>query len=143
MTPASALAELNNALDRWGEMSVGSKRVREAVAELGRAAQDVSDELAVLGLGYYLSADALLQRTAHAAVFVYRVEDVAFVRAGGQARRVLSLRRLDRLNLRLGLLAVLGPPFARDVLPDFLAVDPLMLPPRRHCATRPDTRHRI
>jgi hypothetical protein len=37
-------------------------------------------------------------------VFSYRVEEVAFVRAGGEARRVLSLRRLDHLNLDLAML---------------------------------------
>ncbi|NVB80414.1 MAG: hypothetical protein HOV81_18625 [Kofleriaceae bacterium] len=101
---AAAWRNLIDGLDRWSNLPVGGKHVREAVAELGRYAQDVSDQLAVLGLGYYLSADALLQRSAHAVVFVYRVDDVRFVRVGGQARRVLSLRRLDRLNLRLGLL---------------------------------------
>lgn len=101
---AAAWRKLIDGLDRWSDLPVGSRRVRASVAELGRYAQDVSDQLAALGLGYYLSADALLQRSAHAVVFVYRVEDVRFVRVGGQARRVLSLRRLDRLNLRLGLL---------------------------------------
>jgi hypothetical protein len=41
-------------------------------------------------------------------LFSYRVEEVAFVRAGGDARRVLSLRRLDRLNLDLALLGRQG-----------------------------------
>ena len=45
---------------------------------------------------------------ARAAIFTFAVEEVAFVRAGGQPRRVLSLRRLDELNLRHTLLGRQG-----------------------------------
>jgi len=101
---AHAWRDLIDELDRWAELPVGGPHVRQAVAELGRRAQAVNEQLAALGLGYYLQADALLGKMAHAIVFVYRVEDVAFVRAGGERRRVLDLRRLDHLNLDLALL---------------------------------------
>jgi hypothetical protein len=101
---AHAWRELIDALDRWADLPVGGKRVRAAVDELGIRAQAVSNEFARLGLGYYLQADAMLGHTAHAIVFIYRVEDVTFVRMGGERRRVLGLRRLDKLNLDLAML---------------------------------------
>ncbi|HTL33219.1 MAG TPA: hypothetical protein VL326_08845 [Kofleriaceae bacterium] len=101
---AVAWRELIDALDRWANLPVGGRRVRDAVDELGKKAQAVSNEFAQLGLGYYLQGDALLGHTAHAIVFVYRVEDVTFVHVGGERRRVLGLRRLDKLDLDLAML---------------------------------------
>lgn len=101
---ARAWRDLIDALDRWADLPVGGKKVRAAVDELGRRAQAVSNEFAKLGLGYYLQADAMLGHTAHAVVFIYRVEDVSFVNVGGDRRRVLGLRRLDKLNLDLAML---------------------------------------
>ena len=101
---AHAWRELIDALDRWAQLPVGGKKVRSAVDELGKRAQAVSNEFARLGVGYYLQGDALLQHTAHAVVFVYRVEDVTFVNVGGERRRVLGLRRLDQINLDLAML---------------------------------------
>jgi hypothetical protein len=101
---AHAWRELIDALDRWADLPIGGKRVRAAVDELGFRAQAVSNEFARLGLGYYLQADAMLGHTAHAIVFIYRVENVAFVNMGGERRRVLGLRRLDKLNLDLAML---------------------------------------
>ena len=96
-----------DALDRWTACVRAS--CRSAGAELGRRAQELTDQFAALGLGYYVQADTLMQRTAHhAALFVYRVEEVVFVRAGGQPRRVLGLRRLDRLNMTHALLGRQG-----------------------------------
>jgi len=94
-----AWRDLIDALDRWSALPIGSRRGRQAAAELGRRAQEVSDQFAALGLGYYIQADTIVRRYAHAALFVYRVEEVVFVRAGGQAHRLLGLRRLDRLNM--------------------------------------------
>ncbi len=106
---ASAWRQLIDALDRWVDISVDEKAFRPAIRELGRLAQNVSDQLAAIGLGYYISADVILRgSTARAVIFSYQVEDVAFVRAGGEPRRVLSLRRLDRLNLALALLGRQG-----------------------------------
>ncbi len=104
-----AWRRLLDSLDRWAEISVHAVKFREAVRDLGRRAQDVSDQLAALGLGFYISGDVMVSAgTARAVVFSYRVEHVAFVRAGGDARRVLSLRRLDKLNLDLALLGRQG-----------------------------------
>jgi hypothetical protein len=104
---ATAWRGLVDALDRWTEASRRDYRVSEA--ELGRRAQDVSEQFAALGLGLYLQADMMVDRgVPHAAVFVFAVEEVVFVRAGGEARRVLGLRRLDELNLRHTLLGRQG-----------------------------------
>lgn len=102
---ATAWRALIDSLDRWTEISIHAIGFRDAIRDLGRRAQDVSEQLAALGLGYYISADVLIRGgNARAILFSYRVEDVAFVRAAGEARRVLSLRRLDRLNLDLAML---------------------------------------
>lgn len=100
---ASAWRGMIDALDRWTDAR--SKNFRSFGADLGRRTQAVSDQFAALGLGIYLQADVLLDSgVAHAAIFVFAVENVGFVRAGGQPRRVLDLRRLDELNLRHTLL---------------------------------------
>jgi hypothetical protein len=102
---ANAWRALIDALDRWVDVSTRDAAFKPAIRELGRRAQDVSEQFAALGLGFYISAEVMVHgTTARAALFSYRVEDVAFVRSGGEARRVLSLRRLDRLNLDLTLL---------------------------------------
>jgi hypothetical protein len=106
---AHAWRALIDSLDRWSEISIHAARFHDAIRDLGGRAQDVSEQFAALGLGYYISADVLIREgNARAVIFSYRVEDVAFVRAGGDARRVLSLRRLDRLNLDLALLGRQG-----------------------------------
>jgi len=105
---AAAWRDFIAALDRWSQRPIGTSHLREAAAELGATAKHVSDQFAALGLGYYIQADVLLEHSAHLAVFVYRVDEVVFVRAGGQPRRVLGLRRLDRLNLRYALLGRQG-----------------------------------
>jgi hypothetical protein len=104
---AAAWRKLIDALDQWTD--VRRRGYRAAEVELGRRAQDVSDQFAALGLGLYLQADTIVDGpSAHAAVFVFAVEEVAFVRAGGRPRRVLSLRRLDQLALRHTLLGRQG-----------------------------------
>lgn len=101
---AAAWRDLIDALDRWADVPAKGRGMQRALGELRDHTQAVSDQFASLGLGYYLQADALVDRSAHAVVFMYRVEDVAFIRAGGERRRVLALRRLDRINLTLALL---------------------------------------
>jgi hypothetical protein len=73
--------------------------------------------------------------SAHAAILTYRVEDIVFVRVGiaGEPRRVLSLRRLDRLNLERTLLGMqseeLGDPVVLlDQIEEFVAshVEPVV-----------------
>lgn len=106
---ARAWARMIDGLDQWALVSIHDKGFRDAIRALGRQAQDVSEQFAALGLGFYISSDVMIRGgTARAVIFSYRVEDVRFVRAGGVARRVLSLRRLDRLNLDLALLGRQG-----------------------------------
>jgi hypothetical protein len=106
---ASAWRAMIDAFDRWVDVRRRSSNYKTMQAELGRRAQDMSDQFAALGLGLYIQSDVLVDNgVPHAALFVFRVEEVAFVRAGGEPRRVLSLRRLDELNLRHTLLGRQG-----------------------------------
>ena len=91
---------LLDALDGWVDAPTRTRGYKGAEERLRAAAQDISDQLAALGLAYHLEADVLTDRgAAHGAVFTYIVQDVVYVRAGGEPRRVLSLRRLDQLNV--------------------------------------------
>ena len=67
------------------------------------AVRKLSDAFAAVGLGYFLEGrfynDVPLVQS-------YAVEQVVFVVAGGTPRRVLDLRRLDRLNTRYALLGM-------------------------------------
>ncbi len=106
---SAAWAALLADLERWAllDATVEAEQV-EAVSNglLARAAA-VSDHLAARSLGYYLDPSLWTQGDArHAILYTYRVERVAHVRAGDQRRRVLSLRRLDRINLRRALLGM-------------------------------------
>ena len=124
---ARAWQDFVDALDKWSQRPIGTRHLREAAAEIGTTAQHVSDQFAALGLGYFIQGTAdVLQHTAHLAVFVYHVDEVVFVRAGGQPRRVLGLRRLDRLNLRYALLGRQGeelgdPVVLLDQIDEFVA----------------------
>lgn len=119
-----AWRDLIDALDRWAD--VPARGQRTALGELRERAQAVSDQFANLGLGYYLQADALVGRGTHAVVFMYRVDDVTFLRAGGERRRVLALRRIDHINLTLALLGrqtdeVSDPVVMLDRIDEFVA----------------------
>ncbi len=124
---AGAWHAMMDALDHWVHVPVKSKGFHEAENALRATTQAVSDQLAALGLAYHLEADVLVDRgAAHAAVFVFRVENVVFVHAGGEPRRVLGLRRLDRLNLAHTLLGMqtmeLGDPVVLlDQIDEFVA----------------------
>ncbi len=125
-TLAEAWRDFVDALDRWADVPSKGRRMQEALGELRNRAQRVNDAFANVGLGYYLQADVFVGRGAHAVVFAYRVEDVSFVRAGGERRRVLSLRRLDKLNMSLALLGrqtdeVSDPVVMLDRIDEFVA----------------------
>jgi hypothetical protein len=123
---AHAWAEMIAALDAWSDVPKNSRGYHEAGERLRAAAQGVSDQLAAVGLGYHLEADVFSEHgAAHATVFSFRVEDVVFVRAGGEPRRVLSLRRLDKINVTRGVLGMqteeLGDPVVLlDQIDDFV-----------------------
>jgi hypothetical protein len=124
---ADAWRELLASLDRWVGMPIHSKGYVDAERDLRERASAVSDELAALGLGYYLKADVMVSKgAAHAAVFAYRVERIEFVRVGLESQRVLQLRRLDRLNLTHAVLGMqsddLGDPVVLlDQIDEFIA----------------------
>ena len=69
---------------------------RKHPAKLREAAHLLSNQLAAQGLGYHVEGYV---QDARAVVFVYRVEHVVFVRADGEPRRVLDLRRIDHIGL--------------------------------------------
>ena len=98
---------LVESLDRWAHLTPADHAWDRAVADLRGRARAVSDQLAGLGLGYYVEGDAVLGGgLRHGVVFTYRIEHVAFVARGTRVRRVLGLRRLDRLNLSRSLLGM-------------------------------------
>lgn len=63
--------------------------------ELAEAVREVSAQLQAVGLGYFLEGRF---KNGYPYVQAYRVEEVVFVTTAGAPRRVLSLRRLDKLN---------------------------------------------
>ncbi len=75
---------------------------QKAHDELAEAARDVTAQLQALGLGYVVEGRF---KGGHAYVQAYRVVEVTFVTTNGAPRRVLSIRRLDKLNTSY---AVLG-----------------------------------
>lgn len=76
-----------------------TQRQRDDLAE---AVRDVTAQLQAAGLGYFLEGRF---KGGYPYVQAYRVEEVVFVTTAGAPRRVLSLRRLDKLNTAY---AVLG-----------------------------------
>jgi hypothetical protein len=119
--------DMLDAFDRWVDIPRGTHGFRAAEAEIRAKVHAVSDQFAALGLGYYLEGRVLVDRgVAHATIFVYGVEQVVFVRAGRDLRRVLSLRRLDRINVEHPLLGMqseeLGDPvLLLDQIDEFVA----------------------
>jgi hypothetical protein len=104
---AAAWLALLGALDHWAHLIPADRAWDPAVADLRAASRAVSDQLAALGLGYYLDGDVVLGGgRRHAILYAYRVEHVAFVTADTVRRRVLGLRRLDHLNFSRALLGM-------------------------------------
>ncbi len=112
-----AWAEMLAMLDRWvhvpdsvlSRLELGpADQAIHIAREFRHKVRSVSDQLAAAGIGYYLEGDVLTRSTgaANALIYTYRVEEVVFVTAGTQPRRVLSLRRLDRLNMTHTLLGM-------------------------------------
>lgn len=104
---AKAWTEMVAMLDQWPTMPTSSMEFDQLAAELRAKVRAVSDQLAAAGIGYYLEADMFSSSdTVHAVVYSYRVEEVVFVKAATIPRRVLSLRRLDNINLAHSLLGM-------------------------------------
>ncbi len=109
-----AWAEMLAMLDRWVHVPASSREFRDIAREFRHKVRAVSDQLAAAGIGYYLEGDVLTRSNgaANALIYTYRVEEVVFVTARrepdgvGQPRRVLSLRRLDRINMTHTLLGM-------------------------------------
>jgi hypothetical protein len=120
-----------------------SQRDRDQLRE---AVRELSQRFAEVGLGYFLEGRF---KSGFAYLQAYRVEQVVFVLAGGKPRRVLSLRRLDRLNTAYAALGLhsegIGDPLlmleridenvASDVLPALAKDAPYPLADRSWLAT--------
>ncbi|HEU0033236.1 MAG TPA: hypothetical protein VFQ53_21535 [Kofleriaceae bacterium] len=103
----AAWSDLLAMLDRWVHVPMSSRDFDDVARELRAKVRVISDQLAAAGLGYYLEGTVLTGGSgAHAVIRTYRVEQVVYVHAGPERRRVLSLRRLDRLNLSHALLGM-------------------------------------
>jgi hypothetical protein len=88
-------------------LSSGDPPYRVASSELHARIDVVSDQLAAVGLGYYLDPEIINENARRrAGIFSYRVEDVGFVLADRERVRVLSLRRLDHLETGAALLGM-------------------------------------
>jgi hypothetical protein len=95
------------ALHGWARVPRHGRAFRDASNQLRLKVRAVSDQLAAAGLGYYLQGDVIRDdNREHAAITAYRVDRVVFVIADGEPRRVLDLRRLDKLNLRRPMLGM-------------------------------------
>jgi hypothetical protein len=102
---AKAWRELLDLLDRF--VHVGDGELREVARSLRHAASAVSDELAAAGVGLYLEGYVRSRAgKSHATIYSYRVEEVVYLKAGTERRRVLSLRRIDPLNRSWALLGM-------------------------------------
>nr|MDQ3369162.1 hypothetical protein [Myxococcota bacterium] len=96
----AAWSEMLAALDRWVHEPMSGPEFETVNRDLRTRIRGVSDQLAAVGVGYYLEGDVISSGGGiFAVIYSYRVEEVVFVTAGTAARRVLSLRRLDQLNL--------------------------------------------
>lgn len=84
--------------ERWMVMVPGDRGYIEVSRELRARFDVVSDQLAAVGLGYYIDPEIVSDPhpRRRAGIYSYRIERVAFVRANDRAPiRVLDARRLD------------------------------------------------
>lgn len=95
---AGAWRSMIEALDDWWRVSSTGK-AREA-ANLLRARIDiVSDQLAVVQLGYYIDPEIVSDHPRRRpGIFTYRIDEIAFVRSNQNRVRVLTVRQLDSQN---------------------------------------------
>jgi len=96
-----------DSIERSAPRSETDPASSKATSELLARVHTVTDQLAGAGLGYFLDPEIFTKHGhRHFGIFAYRVEQVAFVRAARERVRVLSLRRLDQLNVSLALLGM-------------------------------------
>jgi len=123
----AAWLDLLDSLERWSDAPFGSRGFHDAEHDLRMRAHELTAQLATLGLAYYIDAAVFVDNgRAHAVTMAYRVEDVRFVYVAGEPHRVLTLRRLDRLDAERRLLGMqseeLGDPVVLlDQVEDFVA----------------------
>jgi hypothetical protein len=104
---AAAWRDLLDVLDRWAGAPIAGPAFENIAQEVRDKARVMSDQLAAAGIGYYLEGIVRSSSDrASATVYTYVVEEVVFVVAGGESRRVLSVRRLDQLNRSWALLGM-------------------------------------
>ena len=104
---AAAWRAMIDSLERWSELTATDPAYRGATNDLRARVHVVTDQMAGAGLGYFLDPEIFTEHNRrHAGIFAYRVEQVMFVRAARERVRVLSLRRLDQLNVSLTLLGM-------------------------------------
>lgn len=112
-----AWREMLVALDRWVHEPISGDKFETVNRDLRTKIRAVSDQLVAKGIGYYLEGDVVsLGGGVYPVIYAHRVEEVVFVDAGGKPRRVLSLRRLDRLNITKTLLGMQSPELGDPVL---------------------------
>lgn len=96
-----------DSFERWVPLAASDAMYRDATADLRARVHVVTDQLAGVGLGYLLDPEIFTEHSHHhAGILAYRVEQVGFVRAARDRVRVLSLRRLDNLNVSRALLGM-------------------------------------
>lgn len=104
---ATAWRAMIDSLGRRAALTEADPAYSKATSDLLARVHVVADQLAGAGLAYFLDPEIFTEHgRRHAGIFAYRVEQVAFVRAARVRVRVLSLRRLDQLNVSLGLLGM-------------------------------------
>ncbi len=104
---ATAWQGLIDALDRWVTVPVSSDGFQAIADDLRARARAVSDQLAALGVGYYIETSVFTSGdSAHATIYAYRIAEVVFVDGKPRPMRVLDLHRIDQLNLVHALLGM-------------------------------------
>jgi len=104
---ARAWRAMIDSLEHRAQLTASDPAYGRATNDLRVRVHVVTDQLAGAGLGYVLDPEVFAEHSRrHAGIFAYRVEQVSFVRAARERVRVLSLRRLDQLNVSLSLLGM-------------------------------------
>jgi hypothetical protein len=90
-------------IDRSVQIAAGDEITQRAHDDIAEAVRDFTAQLQAAGLGYFLEGRF---KRGYVYVQAYRVEEIVFVTTASAPRRVLSLRRLDKLNTAYALLGM-------------------------------------